>query len=238
MKKHSKKLNKIVNICEQFEKNSLGVFIIGSYVYDRKEANDIDAVVISSNNLDYKTVLYGKKDLKISIIPIQYIEDDYKKHKYGTFLSGRFLNPIEPLTNIKYIMNLQQAILLNEIGSFIKRYKHLKNLDIAFLLEMFMVERSIFFTSYVKNTSVLRKYKHNKFIKAFVQNVYEIDKFKLEKIKTSSSLGINEVITYWKTRARMKGKKDVNWAEVFKKRTEVEFNRQLMVKLENISKTI
>jgi predicted nucleotidyltransferase len=238
MKKHSKNINKIVNICEKFEKNSLGIFIIGSYVYDRKEANDIDVVVISSNNLDYKTVLHGKKKLKVSIIPIKYVEADYKKHTYGTFLSGRFLNPLEPLTATKYVTNLQQIVLLNEIGNFIKRNKPLENLEIDTLLEMFIVERSMFFTSYVKNASILRKYKHNKFIKAFMQNVYDIDKFKLKKIKGNLGLGINEVVTYWKTRTTMKGEKNINWAEIFKKRTGVEFNKQLMLKFEEISKRI
>ena len=238
MKKHSININRIVNICEQFEKNSLGIFIIGSYIYDRKEANDIDVVVISSNNLDYKTVLHDKKKLKVSIIPIKYIEADYKRHTYGTFLSGRFLNPLEPLTNTKYIMNLQQSVLLNEIVNFIRRNKPLENLEIETLLEMFIVERSIFFTSYIKNASVLKKYKHNKFIKSFIQNVYSIDKFNLKKVRANSRLGINEVIAYWKTRATMKGEKDINWAEIFKKRTGVEFNKQLMVKFEEISKKI
>ena len=156
-------------------------FIIGSYVYS-ENFNDIDIVVISKKAFFQKHKKINCKELKATFLPEKMLEEDLKNDTYGSFIYGRFLNPIKILKNFEYAVNYQKKAIEVE-------FKYHKNIikdceENKEIIKNFIVNRGLYFSKYLKNLDVIEKDKNRK------------------ELYTRSS---ENIFNYWKTRFSVKG---------------------------------
>lgn len=171
-------------------------FIIGSYVYS-ENFNDIDIVVISKNVFFQKLKKINGKELKATFLPEKMLEEDLKNDTYGSFIYGRFLNPIKILRNFEYVINYQKKAIETEFRyhkSIIKDCKEYKG-----IIKNFIVNRGLYFNKYLKNLDVIERDDEN--IKSFCNIIICKNKNKKEGYIRSSE----NIFNYWKTRFSVKG---------------------------------
>jgi len=238
MQKNKKLFKEILDRCLNVDRDPLGVFVIGSCVYDSRKAKDIDPVIISRRNSSYRNELFHKKPLKISQIPFKNFKKDIEKRAFGTFISGRLMNPLLTLYGDTFVLGLQKLVLLKEMGRFFIDLSLKSKGDRELALKSFIVERSILFPSYMKNVSILRLYKDNPCVRGFLYMALNLDIIKRSNFPNKERLGIKELILYWETRANIKSEKYIDWYEVFKRWKDIKLSKELVAEFNEIAKRI
>ena len=102
--------NEINDFLLKYDDEVICSFIIGSYVHS-SNFNDIDVVVISKNAFYQKCKEIKNKKLKVTFLPEKMLEEDLKNDTYGSFVYGRFLNPIKVIKNSEYILKYQKKAI-------------------------------------------------------------------------------------------------------------------------------
>ncbi len=190
--------NEINDFLLKYDDEVICSFIIGSYVHS-SNFNDIDVVVISKNAFYQKCKEIKNKKLKVTFLPEKMLEEDLKNDTYGSFVYGRFLNPIKVIKNSEYILKYQKKAIKKEL----KYHKNIvKEEDInKKILKNFILNRGLYFSKYLRNLDIIEK--RNKNIENFCNIVINIYKNNIceEEIYIRSS---ENIFNYWKTRFLVK----------------------------------
>lgn len=190
--------NEIKDFLSEYDDEVICSFIIGSYVHSNN-FNDIDIVVISKNAFYQKHKEIENKELKATFLPEKMLEEDLKNDTYGSFVYGRFLNPIKVIKNSEYVLEYQKKAITRELKyheNIVKEEDMNKK-----ILKDFILNRGLYFSKYLKNLDIIEK--SNKNIEYFCDNVINIYRNYIceKEVYTRSS---ENIFNYWKTRFLVK----------------------------------
>ena len=154
-------------------------------------------MVISKKAFFQKHKKINCKELKATFLPEKMLEEDLKNDTYGSFIYGRFLNPIKILKNFEYAVNYQKKAIEVE-------FKYHKNIikdceENKEIIKNFIVNRGLYFSKYFKNLDVIEKDNEN--VKSFCSIIICKNKNRKELYTRSSE----NIFNYWKTRFSVKG---------------------------------
>lgn len=188
----------IIDFLSEYNDEIICSFIIGSYVYSNN-FNDIDIVVISKNDFFQKHKKVKNIELKATFLPEKMLYEDLKNDTYGSFIYGRFLNPIMSIKNSEYAFDCQKKAIKKEF----KYHKNIiEEITKKEIIKSFILNRGLYFSKYLKNLDVIEN--ENKNIKSFcniIINIYNEMNFVEDNQYTRSS---ENIFNYWKTRFSVK----------------------------------
>lgn len=190
--------NEIKDFLSEYDDEVICSFIIGSYVHSNN-FNDIDIVVISKNAFYQKHKEIENKELKATFLPEKMLEEDLKNDTYGSFVYGRFLNPIKVIKNSEYVLEYQKKAITREL-KYHENIVREEDMNKK-ILKDFILNRGLYFSKYLKNLDIIEK--SNKNIEYFCDNVINIYRNYIceKEVYTRSS---ENIFNYWKTRFLVK----------------------------------
>ena len=190
--------NEIKDFLSEYDDEVICSFIIGSYVHSNN-FNDIDIVVISKNAFYQKHKEIENKELKATFLPEKMLEEDLKNDTYGSFVYGRFLNPIKVIKNSEYVLEYQKKAITREL-KYHENIVREEDMNKK-ILKDFILNRGLYFSKYLKNLDIIEK--SNKNIEYFCDNVINIYRNYIceKQVYTRSS---ENIFNYWKTRFLVK----------------------------------
>ena len=190
--------NEIKDFLSEYDDEVICSFIIGSYVHSNN-FNDIDIIVISKNAFYQKHKEIENKELKATFLPEKMLEEDLKNDTYGSFVYGRFLNPIKVIKNSEYVLEYQKKAITRELKyheNIVKEEDMNKK-----ILKDFILNRGLYFSKYLKNLDIIEK--SNKNIEYFCDNVINIYRNYICE-KEAYTRSSENIFNYWKTRFLVK----------------------------------
>lgn len=190
--------NEINNFLLEYNDKILCAFVIGSYVYSNS-FNDIDIVVISEEGFFQKCKIIKNKEVKVTFLPQKMLDEDLENDSYGSFVYGRFLNPVKAIKNSDCIFEYQKKSITKELKYHSKIIKNER--DSENILRNFIINRGLYFNKYLKNLNVIKV--NNKNIKCFCDMV--LNAYSNEIIKEKYTRSSENIFNYWKTRFSVKG---------------------------------
>lgn len=190
--------NEIKDFLSEYDDEVICSFIIGSYVHSNN-FNDIDIVVISKNAFYQKHKEIENKELKATFLPEKMLEEDLKNDTYGSFVYGRFLNPIKVIKNSEYVLEYQKKAITREL-KYHENIVREEDMNKK-ILKDFILNRGLYFSKYLKNLDIIEKSNEN--IEYFCDNVINIYRNYIceKEVYTRSS---ENIFNYWKTRFLVK----------------------------------
>lgn len=185
----------IEDFLSEYEDEIISSFIIGSYVYSNN-FGDIDIVVISKKAFFQKKKVIQNKELKATFLPEKMLNEDLLNDTYGSFIYGRFLNPIKIIKNENYALEYQKKAITKELSyhkKIINDDKHEKE-----ILKNFIINRGLYFSKYLKNLDIIEKENDN--IMSFSKSILKIYNREKTTKKEELTRSSENIFNYWKTR--------------------------------------
>lgn len=139
--------------------------------------------------------------VKTSIFSLQHYMEDLVNERYGSFIYGRFLNPILPFKNPNLIETMQKDSIKKEVSLQKFDLTDDDKKDKKKCLIEFIYNRGLLFNKYLRTLNSLNI--DNEYIYKFFSSVY---KEILNKPNLRSGTREADIVRrYWKTRFILKG---------------------------------
>ena len=128
------------------------------------------------------------------------LKKDLEQEKYGSFIYGRFLNPIYGIKNKELIYNYQKQAIKKET-MYSKKLINETN-EHSNILKNFILSRGLYFPKYLKSLETITILQNDS-IKNFCNCILE--NYTIQK-KEELTRDCENIFCYWKTRFAVKNK--------------------------------